>query len=420
MRTIIQSAILALLMCVFASVNAQNLKRGDGDKYITADDISFQLEEGDITEEYFKSEQAMKKKKSTSTSANEDEIIESSYELKGLLLEYLVELNYLDTTDRFFPDYKNSLHLDMVVEELHMRLIKPGRSSPITVAYIELVSEFTLKSHYGKELLKKTVTQEERLQGSYNFEEGNVFVNLIEASAYEFIFDEEVQALVTSKEYFDLEDEASFEPISINSKLGSANPVDWKDGVATIISDEGHGSACVISEDGYLITNFHVVGQKDMVKVKFSNGDVTTGIVVRKQPDCDLALVKVNNTGLKFLPVAKVPTDFGDAVYVLGTPADTLLANSLFKGVLSGKRNFDGATYLQTDAKVNLGNSGGALLNANGELIGVVSSKYVGYGIEGIGFAIPAEEIQNKLKVEFKAPVAPAPVVAPSKPKKKK
>jgi S1-C subfamily serine protease len=111
----------------------------------------------------------------------------------------------------------------------------------------------------------------------------------------------------------------------------------------------------------------------------------------------------------------------GDVVYIIGTPADTLLSQSVSKGVLSGQRDFDGAEYLQTDAKVNPGNSGGALLNSKGELIGVVSSKYIGFGIEGIGFAVPISKLEEKLRVitqKGSAPVVPHSI--PPTPKKKK
>jgi S1-C subfamily serine protease len=112
-----------------------------------------------------------------------------------------------------------------------------------------------------------------------------------------------------------------------------------------------------------------------------------------------MALIKVEKTGLDFLTQSTSTYDLGEVVYVVGTPLDTTLSQSVSKGVLSGYRSFDDFTYMQTDAKMNPGNSGGALINASGELIGIVSAKYIGYGIEGIGFAIPISKLEEKLKV---------------------
>ncbi|MEZ4799580.1 MAG: trypsin-like peptidase domain-containing protein [Flavobacteriales bacterium] len=388
--------------------------RAEGDKYLTAGNIRFNLAEGDITEEYFRNEDSKAENKVSASEENKSEIIEYSDELAGLMLNNLVEWGYLDTSDRFLPDYKNSLHVDMAIEEAHFRIIRPSKKGLSKAIYIEFVSDFQLKSYYGKELYRKSVSKELKLNRSSSEKEvRGVFSNLIKMLVKDFVFDDEVQKLVTSTEYYDLEDEASFETVSIPTPSGTEKPEDWKKSVATIILEDGHGSACIISADGYLISNFHVVGQNETVKVKFHDGSNAIGIVLRKHPDCDLALIKVDISNLVPLPIAESEIEFGEDVYVLGTPADTLLAGSMFKGVISGKRNFDGAVYLQTDAKVNVGNSGGAMINSSGELVGIVSSKYAGFGIEGIGFAVPIIELK-RLKIEVLHPTpSSAPVPKP-------
>jgi len=244
---------------------------------------------------------------------------------------------------------------------------------------------------------------------------------LLKDMMYEFIFTDEVQSKTESDEYFDLTDESTFSQMNLKSGSKTLDLQDWRQGVATVISKDSHGSACVISEDGYLLTNYHVVGQNEKVRVKFMDNTESEATVIRKHPDCDLALIKVERTGLKFLTPSTTKSNLGDVVYIIGTPADTLLSQSVSKGVLSGQRDFDGAEYLQTDAKVNPGNSGGALLNGKGELIGLVSSKYIGFGIEGIGFAVPISKLEEKIKVisqKDSAPVVPHSI--PPTPKKKK
>ena len=400
---------------------SEDQKRKPTEKYITTDLIVFDLEEGDVTEQYFKSETQRKKNNVSQESSNEEEIKEISESLDDYLTMLLIELNYLDTSDRFFPDYKNSLHVDMIVDELHFTYIKPKSKRPPTSIYLEMVADFKLSSYYGKELVKKTITQEVLLGSGYqdNFE--RELTQLLKDLFYEFIFDEEVQSKTESDSYFDLADEGTFTPVQIKSNSNASEMLDWRESVATVISPDSHGSACVISEDGYLLTNYHVVGQNEKVRVKFMDNTESEATIIRKHPDCDLALIKVDRTGLKFLTPSADKSKLGDVVYIIGTPADTLLSQSVSKGILSGQRDFDGAEYLQTDAKVNPGNSGGALLNSKGELIGVVSSKYIGFGIEGIGFAVPISKLEEKLKViTQRTSTTNIPHSIPPTPKKKK
>jgi S1-C subfamily serine protease len=231
----------------------------------------------------------------------------------------------------------------------------------------------------------------------------------------EFMISEDVKSKVTFSGGFDYVDENALEPVLIEVSGGPGEMNDWRESVATIIAKDGHGSACVISPDGYLVTNFHVVEHEDEVRVKFMNGDDTKAKVLRRHPDCDLALLKVDRTGLKHLTTSFREAELGETVYVIGTPADTLLAQSVSRGIVSGARTYDKVSLIQTDAKVNGGNSGGALVSADGKLIGVVSAKYVGFGIEGIGFAVPMIRMKDLLKVDVKAKPAP-PVPAPSNP----
>jgi serine protease Do len=96
----------------------------------------------------------------------------------------------------------------------------------------------------------------------------------------------------------------------------------------------------------------------------------------------------------------KARVELADKVYVLGTPADITLGQTISSGIISAQRNFFGRDYYQTDARLNGGNSGGALMNESGELIGVVCSKISGLGIEGVGFVIPAKYIFERLKID--------------------
>ena len=93
--------------------------------------------------------------------------------------------------------------------------------------------------------------------------------------------------------------------------------------------------------------------------------------------------------------------EIGADVFAIGTPADKELGQTVTKGIISARRKIEGHAFLQTDVSINGGNSGGALVARSGQLLGIVNAKLVGRGIEGIGFAIPAEQVSEALQLTF-------------------
>ncbi|MES2688999.1 MAG: trypsin-like peptidase domain-containing protein [Bacteroidota bacterium] len=174
-------------------------------------------------------------------------------------------------------------------------------------------------------------------------------------------------------------------------------------GVVTVKHDDGHGSAFLISKDGYLLTNYHVIKDKKSVNVQFSESLTLTADVIRGDDRYDVALLKINGSGFTALEVLNSDSALaGEDVFAIGTPEDVSLGQSVTKGVLSGKRKIAEKIYLQTDVSINSGNSGGPLLNEDGKVIGIVSMKLTGKGIEGLGFCVPTNTILEVLNIQFK------------------
>jgi S1-C subfamily serine protease len=172
--------------------------------------------------------------------------------------------------------------------------------------------------------------------------------------------------------------------------------------VVIIETGEGHGSGCIVSADGYIITNAHVVGAASEVKVLLPDGLSAKGQVVRANADLDLALVKIDAEGLTAFQLPTASTvEVGADVFAIGTPADKELGQTVTKGIISGRRKIEGHALIQTDVSINGGNSGGALVARSGQLLGIVNAKLVGKGIEGIGFAIPAEQVADALQLKY-------------------
>ncbi len=163
------------------------------------------------------------------------------------------------------------------------------------------------------------------------------------------------------------------------------------------------GSGVLVSEDGYILTNHHVINQAQNIKIALWDGRLSGAQVVGSDPETDLAVLKVNLTGLPTAPISEsAPPRVGDVVLAIGNALG--LSHTVTMGIISatgrntqGSHMFEG--FLQTDAAINAGNSGGALINARGELIGINTRNLAGLsGAQNIGFAIPMSIARNVMQ----------------------
>ena len=157
------------------------------------------------------------------------------------------------------------------------------------------------------------------------------------------------------------------------------------------------GSGFIISADGYIVTNHHVIAKADTITVTLTSGDSYEADLVGSDEENDVALLKIDATGL---PVASIgdsdSLNVGDQVAAIGNPLGEL-TNTLTVGYISAldrEINTDGTpiNMLQTDAAINSGNSGGPLFDMYGNVIGITTAKYASSSIEGLGFAIPIND----------------------------
>ncbi len=162
----------------------------------------------------------------------------------------------------------------------------------------------------------------------------------------------------------------------------------------------GAGSGFIISKDGYILTNNHVVSDADKITVRLADEREFTGKVVGADPQSDVALIKIDGKNLPVLPLGNSDKlQVGEWVIAIGNPFELL--QTVTVGVVSAKgRNHMGISeyenYIQTDAAINPGNSGGPLLNIHGEAIGINSAIFSrSGGYMGIGFAIPINMAKN-------------------------
>ena len=160
-----------------------------------------------------------------------------------------------------------------------------------------------------------------------------------------------------------------------------------------------------VGEKAYIVTNTHVIDEADKVYITFTNGTRKEVTVVGKDEYSDIAVLSVDKEYI--LKVATLGSSeemkLGDTVFTIGAPIASEYSGTVTRGILSGKDRMVEVSInstndfvmkvIQTDAAINSGNSGGPIANINGEVIGITSLKLVSTGVEGIGFAIPIEDV---------------------------
>jgi len=167
--------------------------------------------------------------------------------------------------------------------------------------------------------------------------------------------------------------------------------------VVRIDTPEGSGSGVIISRTGYVLTNNHVVEDAHSITITLVNGNQYDGIVVARHEERDLAIVGIIADHSDFaegvLGTAEDMT-VGEEVVAIGYALGLEGQVTISRGIISAIRDVDGSDYIQTDAAINPGNSGGPLVNLKGEIIGINTAKFVAVEVEGIGLAIPIDEVK--------------------------
>ncbi len=166
-----------------------------------------------------------------------------------------------------------------------------------------------------------------------------------------------------------------------------------------VFEQSGSGSGIILTSDGYIATNNHVIEDASGISVITNTGEEYNARIIGTDAKTDLAIIKIEATDLRAAMLGDSSNcQVGELAVAIGNPLGQELAGTVTVGVISAVNrsieSSDGTkmTLLQTDAAINPGNSGGALVNAYGEVIGINSMKFSGEGVEGIGFAIPAND----------------------------
>ena len=174
--------------------------------------------------------------------------------------------------------------------------------------------------------------------------------------------------------------------------------------VVVIKTTQGGGSGFFVSAEGHIVTNYHVISGEDDIVVKLKNGEKFFATKIVEIRGKDLALIKISGKDYPYFDLRNdSPCKIGDSVYAIGAPGidDAVFEYTVTKGIISAVRAMEGSNpeekinFIQTDASLNPGNSGGPLIAESGRVIGVNSNGIDGEGIEGLNFAIDISEVKK-------------------------
>ena len=171
---------------------------------------------------------------------------------------------------------------------------------------------------------------------------------------------------------------------------------------------EGVGSGFIINEDGYILTNYHVIEGASEISVTLSDNTNVAAKVVNYDENQDVAMLKITDADVKVPAVVELGNSDelkqGESVIAIGTQLSSNLSQTVTNGIVSAlNRNVETESgvmqnLIQTDASINPGNSGGPLVNTRGQVVGINTMKATGDDTEGIGFAIPINDISDKIE----------------------
>ncbi|MFC5048271.1 S1C family serine protease [Aquimarina hainanensis] len=373
-------------------------------KYIFVKNTEFDLDEKALRVRKIKHRSLKKNKnKFKEIDSNIDKIEFDNSIFTSSLNNILLKYKYTDSTNTIFKNKTNSAYLSAKISELDIQYVyQVAAKRPMTFLQAEVNVSWDFQDIYGQSIYSKSYkTTSGQFSIDYNKKSTALLAieDAITSSFLNFINNKKVEELLKKD---NIKTKKTLPYITLH-KGKSINDLDSAlNSTVTIKVDKGHGSGFKISTDGYIITNFHVVANsKENITIITKDNKEYKAKLIRQNEDLDLALLKIDAIfPSHFILPSTKNYKTGNDIFIIGTPTSVELGQTLSKGIISGDRENEGIKLIQTDAGINKGNSGGPMISKQGQLIGVINAKLSGIGIEGLGFAIPAELISSGLFIK--------------------
>ena len=233
-----------------------------------------------------------------------------------------------------------------------------------------------------------------------------LFEDAFADAADSFAKSKQMKKLAIGEQLESVSYDASDETIKVKQgkDLGSFDINKIKSNIVTIRIGTGHGSGFLIGANGYILTKAHVVGDAKFVQVLTNSGIEIQGDVIKRNKARDVALVKIPISSKFSLKIDTELPDIATEVYAVGTPINESLNTTVTKGIVSAIRSdaTNGLSFIQSDASISPGNSGGPLFNNAGHVIGVSVAKFTGSNAEGLGLFIPIGDALKSMNLSVK------------------
>lgn len=393
-------------------------KRSDNQKYLKLNNAAIHIEKMDTLFVKYRDEKSYNAKKIMGVEFFTEDIKYEQTTFNNTLTKFLENYNFIDTTESIFPNFNNTSYIESIIEKVKFHTIAPKNqyasrfiNNSGDVLFAETQIKWIILDYYRVKLDSITITvtsdifkvygEKANDKGSGIFKALNnsvelSMVELLSNAKFKKLIEKPIEKITYSK--IKLKHE-KYNSKSLNELIQAS--------VTVKTGKDSHGSGFFISSDGYIVTNYHVIAGVTAKKVVviLNDGVKYDATIERTAPSCDLALLKVDAKSLPHMQLKSYnlkDLELGSDVSTIGTPKSVELGQSVAKGIVSGTRSpNENVNYIQTNIAVNPGNSGGAFLDNKGNVIGVVTSKLIGYGVEGIAFAIPSNYIFDSLKLEY-------------------
>ncbi|WPP52641.1 S1C family serine protease [Catalinimonas niigatensis] len=384
-----------------ANTETKVTERADGQKYIYLQKTAFNIAQDNLIVKIYSHKKYVNNKQSSKTEYNTENIELDNSIFTDKLNVLLKEYGYIDTVNTILKDKTNTMYISAQVKQVTLNGVRPFSRSASHYLVAETSIDWQILDVYNIPKFSSTIASKSGEFSDASYKEDGYSKAAIEdaitSSLIAFLGKKEVQELLKKEDPANMlmPEIAVTRPVHGPKSLSEAQAA-----TVTISHTNGHGSGFLISEDGYIITNFHVVAGQDDLKVIMNDGQEAKAEFIRANEYADLALIKINaKVTHAFQLNSQKNYESGDEVFAIGTPTSLELGQTLSKGIVSGIRKQKDHELIQTDVSVNPGNSGGALVNEKGELVGVVNSKVIGLGIEGIAFCTPSKDIFELLSI---------------------
>lgn len=349
-----------------------------------------------------------KKKKKTLVDDDQNKLNYDDTKFSTTLYKTLKKTGFIDTVNKIFSDNVNTLVLEGKITRINYYQIKVKHDQGDLFKKINLFLTWYIKNSYN-EVLDSVVTNQLSEDFLINkYDDPNYFEKIV-GDAVELSYMKLHSNPLLTNHLKVISNLKISEPL-----LSIAAPKDVvtektnaQEASVIVKTKKGHGSGFAISNDGYIVTNYHVVSgtlsnQTNKITIITSDGTELEGKLVRSNKYRDLALIKVDQPFSKAFKClnAKGYKNLLD-VYTIGAPKSIELGQSISMGVISNERKTNNNNLLQLGMSVNSGNSGGPVFDNTGALHGVIVSKLMGQNTEGVSFAIPSYLLQEYLNINY-------------------